>query len=60
MNKILIILLVFLNGCAGIGLSKKATLIPDVVGLYYETSPTGTERDYKTLKIGAKTEWKFQ
>ena len=59
--KLLIILLSLISsGCAGIGLKKKATLVPDVVGFYYEISPTGVQRDYKTLKIVAKTEWKFQ
>jgi hypothetical protein len=56
----LLMAILFLSGCAGTGFNKKATLIPDIVGLYYEVSPTGIERDYKTLKIGGKTEWKFQ
>lgn len=49
-----------LSGCGGLGFNKRATLMPDVLGMYYETSPNGVDRDYKTLKVGVRTDWKFQ
>ena len=56
----LMIISLLLNGCAGVGLNKKATLMPDEVWIQQETAPTGTSRDYKTLKIVGGAKWKLQ
>ena len=40
MRKLLLVsLLVILSGCAGTGLNKKATLVPDSIGLETDLDP---------------------
>jgi hypothetical protein len=55
---VLLISLLF-SGCAGLGLNKQATLMPDTVGLYYETGPNNTQNEWQTIKIGTRADWKF-
>lgn len=62
MKKIsLLFLVLLLSGCAGLGFDKKATLMPDTVGLYYETGPVEakTYRDFECIKVGVRSDWKF-
>jgi len=59
MLKRVLFLSLLLSGCAGTGFDKKATLMPDSVGLYYETGPDGRDSTYDTIKIGARSDWKF-
>ena len=60
MRKLLIISFLFISGCAGSGLEKKVTMMPDEVWIQYENSPTGAARDYKTSKVIGGLKWKFQ
>lgn len=61
MKRMLLLSLILLNsGCAGLGLQKKATVMPDEVWAQYENVPTGAERDYKTGKVIGGVKWKFQ
>jgi len=55
----LLILSLILSSCAGLGFDKKATLMPDTIGMYYETGPMGSQREYDTIKIGLRSDWKF-
>jgi len=59
MLKRMMLLSLVLSGCAGLGFDKQATLMPDSVGLYYETGPDGRDSTYDTIKIGARSDWKF-
>ena len=49
-----------ISGCAGTGFNKKATLMPDEIWTQYESSPTGSSRDYKTSKLIGGLKWRFQ
>lgn len=60
MKKLLIIPAILLfSGCAGTGFNKQATLMPDSVGMYYETGPVNTQNEWQTIKIGTRADWKF-
>jgi hypothetical protein len=59
MLKRMILLSLVLSGCAGLGFDKKATLMPDTVGMYYETGPMGSQREYDSIKVGLRSDWKF-
>jgi hypothetical protein len=59
MRTLVLIAVLALSGCAGLGFNKQATLMPDTVGMYYETGPYGTKRSYDTIKIGTRADWKF-
>lgn len=56
---ILVSLVILCSGCAGVGVNKKATLVPDTIGIYYETSPDVNDV-YNTLKVGVRADWKLQ
>lgn len=49
------------SGCAGLGFDKRATLMPDTVGIYYETGPVETKSysDFECIKVGVRSDWKF-
>ena len=59
MLKRVLLLSLVLSGCAGLGFNKQATLMPDAVGIYYEAAPTGSDRDWRDLKVGLRSDWKF-
>jgi hypothetical protein len=59
LKKSLLILAFLLSGCSGLGFEKRATLMPDAAGMYYEIAPTGASRDWRDLKVGFRTDWKF-
>lgn len=54
-----VILATLLSGCAGLGFDKRATLMPDSVGISYETGPVGSCKEWETIKIVSRADWKF-
>ena len=57
---LMLIILLMLNGCAGTGLNKKCTMMPDEIWIQNEVGPTGINRDYKEIKVVGGAKWKLQ
>lgn len=57
---LLILLSLVISGCAGLGLNKKATLMPDEIWTQYETVPTGADREWEAAKVVGGLKWKLQ
>ena len=60
MKIILLVILLTLMGCSGLGLNKKTTLMPDEVWVAGDLNPTGVERDWKANEITGGLKWKLQ
>lgn len=55
MRKIsLILLLLLISGCAGLGLNKKATLMPDTIGLETDLDPNN---DMRSKLVEMRATW---
>lgn len=52
-----LLLLLLLNGCAGLGLNKKATLIPDEIKMEIDMNP---QDDWRSREVTGGAVWKFK
>ena len=51
------ILSLVLSGCAGLGFDKKATLMPDTVGLEMDANP---RNGYRSNEITGRASWNLK
>lgn len=57
MLKLIIVLSLLLSGCAGLGLNKKCTVIPDSVGLEADLDPNA---DFDVKTVEARATWNLK
>ena len=53
----LILLIILLSGCAGTGLDKKTTLMPDQIGIEAKFNP---QNDWAQHEMIGKMSWNFK
>ena len=54
---IMLLVVVCLSGCGGLGFDKKATLMPDSVGLEMDVNP---RNGYKSNEITGRASWNLK
>jgi hypothetical protein len=57
MKRMLLVAILLLNGCAGLGLNKKATLMPDQVGLEVDSNP---QDGWNSKEVTARATWNLK
>lgn len=59
MQKLILISLLLISGCAGSGFNKKATLMPDEVWIQNEIDPSDNGK-VQEIKVVGGAKWKLQ
>ena len=57
MKRIMLLVVLLLSGCAGIGLDKKTTLMPDSVGLETDLDPNN---DMRSKVVEMRATWNLK
>ena len=57
MKRIMLLVVLLLSGCAGLGLDKKTTLMPDSVGLETDLDPNN---DMRSKVVEMRATWNLK